>query len=57
MVKVTSLMGLGALLVMETKEGAVFLGQIRWKQLSNGGAFLAVKKARLGEVLRTSAFL
>jgi hypothetical protein len=55
MVKVTSLMGLGALFVMETKEGTVLFSKIHWKLLGKGGSFFAVKKACLGEIQRTSA--
>ena len=50
-VKFTSLMGLGAFLVMETKEAAILLGQIRMKNFGGGTPFLAMEETSLSEIL------
>ena len=57
MVKVTSLMRLRALFVMEAKEGTVLFGETGWKQIGNRGSFFGVEKACFCEVQRSSTLL
>ncbi len=57
MIKIAGLIGLGAFLVMETKERAVLLLEIAGKQFQNWHSFLAAKKASLGKVFAFSGWL
>jgi hypothetical protein len=57
MIKIAGLIGLGAFLVMETKERAVLLLKIAGKQFQNWHSFLAVKKTSLGKVFGFSGWL
>ena len=57
MIKIAGLIGLGAFLVMETKERAVLLLEIAGKQFQNWRSFLAAKKTSLGKVFVFSDLL
>jgi hypothetical protein len=51
MFKIARLLGLGALFVVETEEGAIFLWEIGRKQFQDWGSFLAREETGFGEVL------
>ncbi len=57
MIKIAGLIGLGAFLVMKTKERAVLLLEIAGKQIQNWRSFLAAKKTSLGKVFAFSGWL
>jgi hypothetical protein len=57
MIKIAGLIGLGAFLIMETKEKAVLLLKIAGKQFQNWRSFLAAKKTSLGKVFTFSSWL
>ncbi len=57
MIKITGLIGLGAFLIMETKERAVLLLKVVGKQFQDWHSFLAAKKTSLGKVLCSSSEL
>ncbi len=48
---IACLLGLGALFVMETEEGAIFLQEIGRKRFQDWDSFLATEETGLGEVL------
>ena len=57
MIKFTSLMGLGTFLVVETKEAAVLLGQIRRKHFGGGTPILAMEETSLSDIFRPNSRL
>jgi hypothetical protein len=56
MIKIAGLIGLGAFLVMKTKERAALLLEIAGKQIRNRRSFLAAKKTSLGKVFAFSGW-